>query len=1191
MISVILKFELKQWLRNPLVYIYTAVFFLMTVGSMAGAAGIMGEGSSSQNTANSPLSLFSFFLFFFKLLLFLLPAICGASIYKDFSSGIHSILYSYPFGKFDYLTGKFASSFLIVIVISFAVGAGLAVGAMLPGTDPSLLVPFDIFVYMQIYTVYVLPNLLLFGSAVFAIVLFSRNIYAGFIGVVLLLLLRETALNISGPGFGILFDPLGTAAAEVLSVNLSQAERSALPVPFDRMVLYNRLIWFGVTIFILAVTYFKFRFAETASFFLKSGKAKTEATVKIPGRLHRINIPLPVTDFSFTGGIKTAWLISKFDFRYILRSGSFISILAAGGVFTAVILLQVNPVADTKILPVTWAMLGYPVMFISFLILFLTFLYSGVLMNRADSYRMNELVISSPVKDSVLLLSRILALVKMQSVLLIMIMAVGVSVQIYSGYYSIDPLQYLFALFGIHLIVFVIWSFISLFVQSVFRNSYLGLFVLILFALGITYLPSAGIEQAVFRFNQDPEPYFFLKYSDLTGYADFLFQYFIYKLYWLLFGLVLFSFTLLVFPRELIKSQAERFKLAVSRFRGKTAIASIVLAVSFLFAGYMISYVDSLGSNSLSSEREAELYNDFLTKYSRFGNTPQPRITSVRLKIDIYPEERSFFTEGEYMVVNKTNTIIDTLLIRTGFDEVTTLSIDGNSADIKYDSIYKFGICVLKTPLAPGDSMKFSFTIRNSPGSLFQSGSGILPGGTYLKSDILPRLGFYCGTNSTPVAAGSNIQNHYQGNDADHVDLDIIAGTSPEQTVILPGKLVNETSESGRRYFHYKTESSIKFVFGIVSGIYEKYEEVSNGTKLSIYYHKEHDKNTTGITDALKRAMEYNSLYFSPYPYGEIIVAEFPRSAGSYATTSGNVIQMSEIRFIGDPGEQKDGLIDLAFYTAAHELSHQWWGNQVMPADAPGAVMLTESICEYVTAKVYEKKFGKQQALKFLKIQMNRYLSGRANDTGTEPPLMNVEPEQSYISYGKGAVVFYSIAEFIGEENLNCVLGNFLRESVSQKNRYPATVDLVRFIDQATPDSLKYLITDMFQTVTFYENKIGVIKKTPLPGGKYKVDVDLTISKYRINDKREKTFSDDSGKSISFDPGNGGSAINSLPLNDYFEIAILDSRKNTLYRGKIKVSSIYNNISIIVASNPESVLIDPDELMIEVNKSNNKVIF
>ena len=43
---------------------------------------------------------------------------------------------------------------------------------------------------------------------------------------------------------------------------------------------------------------------------------------------------------------------------------------------------------------------------------------------------------------------------------------------------------------------------------------------------------------------------------------------------------------------------------------------------------------------------------------------------------------------------------------------------------------------------------------------------------------------------------------------------------------------------------------------------------------------------------------------------------------------------------------------------AAHELTHQWWGNPVIPADMLGAKMLTESLAEYTALKVLEKEYG-----------------------------------------------------------------------------------------------------------------------------------------------------------------------------------------------------------------------------------------
>ena len=102
----IFKFEIRYWLTNPAYYFYLVFFFLLGTGAMAGAAGLLGEGSSSVRIANSPMSLFSFVMFFGKLMLFLLPVIAGASVYRDHKSGAYSLLYSYPFTKSEYLSAK-----------------------------------------------------------------------------------------------------------------------------------------------------------------------------------------------------------------------------------------------------------------------------------------------------------------------------------------------------------------------------------------------------------------------------------------------------------------------------------------------------------------------------------------------------------------------------------------------------------------------------------------------------------------------------------------------------------------------------------------------------------------------------------------------------------------------------------------------------------------------------------------------------------------------------------------------------------------------------------------------------------------------------------------------------------------------------------------------------------------------------
>ncbi|MBK9722614.1 MAG: hypothetical protein IPO78_13500 [Saprospiraceae bacterium] len=143
-----------------------------------------------------------------------------------------------------------------------------------------------------------------------------------------------------------------------------------------------------------------------------------------------------------------------------------------------------NPQTDTKTLPVTWVILGFPVFFFSFLIQILTFLYAGILVHRAKQSGISDLISVTSVPNWVFLFSKFLALVKMQLLLLSLIMVAGIVIQINSNYYHFEIGHYLFDLFTIHLIGFIIWAFISLLAQSMFSNIYLSLFLLILGTLG-----------------------------------------------------------------------------------------------------------------------------------------------------------------------------------------------------------------------------------------------------------------------------------------------------------------------------------------------------------------------------------------------------------------------------------------------------------------------------------------------------------------------------------------------------------------------------------------------------------------------------------------------------------------------------------------------------------------------------------
>jgi len=1061
----ILKFELKHWFGNSAFYIYAFTLYVIAFAGMAGAAGMFGEDSYSAGTiANSPLSIYSFSTFLFKLLLILLPAVFGTSVYKDYKNNVHHILYTYPFTKGDYIAAKFISSFTVISIVSLAGIAGLVTVTQLPITEPSQLIPFDIIPYLQTYFIFLLPNLFIAGTVVFAAVLLSRNIYAGFISVIMLWLLKEIAQRIiSGNDMTIALiagDPFGDVAMMNLTKFLTNTEQNSFTLPIHAGIIYNRIVWVSVSMVIYFMTYRLFSLSQNPRRIFIKNKKTAKSLPDKSGIITKFTFPQIKFDLSFFNQLRISWQLSKVDFRFIVSNIAFICIAAAGVIFIIVLSLQLNSQTGTRNLPLTRVMLGYPVFFITFLIQILTFLYAGILVHRAKNSGISDLIAVAPVSDLVLLFSKFLALVKMHIFLLSLIMLTGISIQAYSGFYDFEPGHYLFDLFIIHLMGFMIWAFAALLIQTIFNNTYFAFFLLILISLGISQLPSFGIESFVFRFNESPYSDFYLKYSDINGYGHPITPYFIYKAYWLMSGLIMFCTTLLFLTRELTGSFKERLRIAGKRFKRSPAVI-IVLSVIFIAAGLLLYRNENSPENKIFSVYdEAALLTEFRKKYDKYKFTPQPRITTLFFQLDIFPETNSFRAEGKYTLKNTSLDPVDTLLIRTGFDEITEINFNGKAMKITDDSAFKFSVYKLDRSLELNDSIELSFTIKNKQNTLFTQHSNVLQNGTYLKSDIFPRLGYFAGTDKKMPDDTTADRDHYQSIDADLIGLECIVSTSPDQTAVAPGNLQRQWNENNRSFYHYKMDKPVKFVFGINSGKFDVAKEMHNDIELTISYHPAHDYSTDRMMEGMKASLDYNQKYFGAYPHRQINIIEFPVSEGTYATTAANCIQTSEARFINDTSKG----MDISFYVTAHELAHQWWGNIVIPADALGAGMITESVAEFIAVKVYEKKYGRENALKFLDNQLNRYLSGRSEETGIEPPLYLASIEQTYITYGRGAVAFYTMSEFIGEENLNRALKNFMKFAGDKSPLYVTSVELLSFIKKETPENLQYLITDMFET-------------------------------------------------------------------------------------------------------------------------------
>jgi ABC-2 type transport system permease protein len=66
--------------------------------------------------------------------------------------------------------------------------------------------------------------------------------------------------------------------------------------------------------------------------------------------------------------------------------------------------------------------------------------------------------------------------------------------------------------------------------------------------------------------------------------------------------------------------------------------------------------------------------------------------------------------------------------------------------------------------------------------------------------------------------------------------------------------------------------------------------------------------------------------------------------------------------------------------------------------------------------------------------------------------------------------LLFFCSKFLLEQKLNAVLSIF--KVGYQDAPYTNSIELVERIKEATPDSLKYVINDMFETITLYDNRI-----------------------------------------------------------------------------------------------------------------------
>lgn len=1186
MFLTLLRFEVKDrlWRLSSLAYfiLYLSVSYLLAItfaGAFKGAS--LSFGLSNKVSLNSPIALNNLICLLAYLGMLVTAPIFGQSVNKDFENKFSQILFATPIRKSTYFYVRYLGSTLSTLAILSSIAVGIWLATLMPFVDLSLIGPNHFYFYLSPYLTNVVPNTLIFGAVFLSVITLFKKMAPVYVASITVftgwMIANILGQDIQNKTLASLLEPFGMAAVSELTRYWSMAEQNSRAIPFSGVLLYNRLIWMAVGLVFLAFSYFTFNPFKLPE---KRQKANAlEANQKLLRSIIQFEaIRLPRVELR-PDSVRVLLGLSLSEFKQAFSNIYFLMILLCGVIYVFSLSGEVGKLYGTETLPVTYSVLELIGGSFSLFAVILTTFYSGELVWKDREQHFGEIVDSKPVSNLYLYLSKFFSLILLQVFLMTVVLVCSVIIQTFKGYHHYEWSVYFKTLFGYGLPRRLLICVLALFMQTLSKNKYVGHSCMIFYYLLIAFLPTFGFSHTLYLMNDLPVAL----YSDLNGFGTSLYKFLIVGTYWSFFALGLGTATVLFWRRGVIHSLSASFHEFGRRLQKSHRVLFVISGLGFLGFGCFIFYNTNILNPYLNSNEMELRQVEYEKAYKKYADAPIPDVTQVRLQVDLYPKTQAMNAHGWVTYQNLTNAPITRFLMQS--EPHVKLDELNWSKPVKVaEENQKLFLKVLDLvePLKPREELKLEYRARIEPKG-FANGAfekRVVQNGTFLHDHAFtPELGY----QPEVELASDKIRRKYQlpererikkiddktglnhaeiSNSGSRIDFEATVSTELDQIALAPGYLEKEWTENGRRYFHYKMDRPIWNFYSFVSGRYDVTRDEWKGVKIEVYHHPEHGPehgvNVPNMIKAAKAGLQYYSQNFSPYQYRQFRIVEFPRYS-SYAQSFSNTVPFSEgVGFIAHVKKDDPESVDYPFYITAHELAHQWWGHQEAGAMVQGATMLSESLAEYSALMVQEHEYGPRQMKKFLKYTLDRYLSNRAFESKEEQPLELVENQQ-YIHYAKGSLVFYALKDYLGEPVVNGVLKEFLKDVAFKGPPYPRSVDLVARFKKVTPPDLQYLITDLFETITFYDNRTESVsfKKDH---ENYKVTITGSSRKYRTDGQGRET---------------------DVPIQDWVDVGLYNQKGDLFYLAKHRLHSGENKIELEVDQEPAKGGIDPLNKLID----------
>jgi ABC-2 type transport system permease protein len=1202
----IFRFEIRHQLRQPLFWVVFLTFALMTFGAETTDSVSIGGGIGNVHR-NAPTVIIEMLMVMSVIGMFVATAFVASAIHRDVEHGTADLFFTTPIGKGAYLGGRFAGALVVSFLVYLGPALGLLIGSLMPWLEPERIGPFTPAPYLFALFVVVLPNLLFASALFFALAALSRSLLFTYLGVVAFLVLYLITGNmlqdVDNRQLASLADPFAGATLDFLTRYWTVVERNSSLPPLLGPLLWNRLLWSLVAGLILVATYVAFSPSREGNRLLRrrarvagpanganevtggsspSGASPRQASPTVPADAPPLR-HAAFAQFRHQLHLEVTGVLKSVPFLVMLAFGLF-NVIGSSSF--------IDQMFGTAVYPVTHLMLSNLEGSYVFLLVIIVTFYAGELVWKERGLKLAEVYDALPIPNWVPLLAKIGALWAVIAVFLLAGALGTMGFQLWNGWTRLEPLLYLQGL-AMTFVPFALMAVLAVFLQVVANHKFIGYLLMILYLVSATVLAALDFDHNLYRFAGSPPT----SYSDMNGWGHFVTPQLWFWSYWGAFSLLLAIAAALFWMRGTGHSWKDRLGLARARFRGASRGLAAVGTGAFLGTGAFIFYNTNLLNRYVPGDVREEQQARWEQKYRQYKDVPLPRIIAAKVEVDIFPRERRMATRGVYTLENRTGEPIAELHVNCNPETIIDrLELPPHTV-VTADPELGYWIYRLAEPLAPGARMELPFAVRRENRG-FRNGAtdtNFVANGTFFNNRAyLPNLGYDPGRELQdrndrrkhglpPVQRMNKIDdqqawNHtYLGADSDWIQFEATVSTDVDQIALAPGYLEREWTADGRRYFHYAMDAPILNFWAFLSARWEVRRDVWRDTAqgrevaIEIYYQPGHEMNVDRMVAGVKRSLDYFSANFSPYQHRQVRILEFPRY-DRFAQAFPNTIPFSEsIGFIADLRDEE--AIDYVFYVTAHEVAHQWWAHQVIGADVQGATVLSESLSQYSALMVMEKEYGREKMRRFLKYELDNYLRGRGGELVEELPLALVE-NQPYIHYRKGSLVFYQLREALGEEVVNAVLAQLIRDYGFRAAPFPTSRELVARLRTAAAPEHHGLIDDLFERITLFENRVESASATAQPDGSWRVEIATEARKLHAD-----------GQGIETE----------TTMDDFVEIGVFarpeggkESEERPLVLERVRLGAGQRTFTFEVAERPYEVGIDPYNKLIDRKSDDNR---